>query len=275
MEKDLKILVYDDACPLCSVYTKSFVKAGILQTGGRKCFTELDVSVAQYIDMARSRNEIPLVNMQTGEVKYGIEAMTELLGAKWPFITKLMSVSWVYWFFIRLYKIVSYNRRAITATSFSKGNFDCKPDFNYKYRFLFMAAGLLLNSLLLLPVHANIFENSGFHNTSSVQLQLAHFALVLTNILLAFTLPRNLAFEFLGQVNMLALLVNLMLVPVILLNKFAISAIWFNNLLFILITLFIVKEYIRRMKYAGIIFNRIIVPVNVASIILFLIYLAL
>lgn len=275
MKKELKVLVYDDACPLCSAYTNAFVKTGILQPAGRKCFAKLDTSVAEHIDMARGSNEIPLVNMETGEVKYGIEAMTDLLGARWPWITKLLSVKWIHWFFLKLYKLISYNRRVITATAFTQGNFNCTPDFNYKYRFAFMLMGLLFNSLMLVPVHAEVFAHTMFNHTSSLQLQMAHFALVLTNVLLACTLSPAKAFEFLGQVNMLAILANLLLVPLILLNKYFIAESMLNNILLFINTGFIVKEYIRRMKYAGIILNRVIVPVNVASIILFLAYLIL
>jgi len=38
METTDKILVYDDACPLCVAYTGAFVKTGLLTAEGRKSF---------------------------------------------------------------------------------------------------------------------------------------------------------------------------------------------------------------------------------------------
>ena len=275
MKNENKIMVYDDACPLCSAYTKFFVKAGILTKEGRQCFTGIDSSLAENINMDKSRNEIPLINTKTGEVKYGIDAMTDVLADKWPFIKTASALKPVNWFLQRFYKLVSYNRRVVTATAFKGGNFDCTPDFNYKYRFTFMLFGLLMNSALLFCVHAEIFPKSVFGNTSLLELQLAHFALVTVNIFLAFSLPKQKAFEFLGQVNMLAILVNLFLLPLIFLNSFSISTPLLNNVLLAAITVIIIKQYIRRMKYAGTITNRFITGINIISIGCFIFYLIL
>jgi hypothetical protein len=45
----------------------------------------------------------------------------------------------VYWFLKKLYKLISYNRRIIVAnTTTTSCGIDCKPDYNFKYRFLFI-----------------------------------------------------------------------------------------------------------------------------------------
>jgi hypothetical protein len=70
-----KILVYDDNCPLCSWYSAQFVHFGLLPVDGREAFSTLDPSLLHLIDFDRGRNEILLVDIPSGKVVYGIDAL--------------------------------------------------------------------------------------------------------------------------------------------------------------------------------------------------------
>src|SRR5690349_14596360 len=132
------ILVYDDNCPLCTWYSSLFTRYGFLPEHGRKAFSTLDQSLLQKIDFNRSRNEIPLIDTNNGSVAYGLDALLTILGDRFSWIKKVGKWKIVYWFFRKLYKLISYNRKVIVAKKCSAGAIDCAPDINYGYRFLFL-----------------------------------------------------------------------------------------------------------------------------------------
>ncbi len=147
METARKIIVYDNNCPMCQAYTKGFVKWGVLSAQNRVAFCELNPQQAgRYLDVQRSRHEIPLIDLAGGETLYGVDAMTYLIGRKIPFIGTLMRNAMVHRFFKNLYSFISYNRRVITATTPANSGLDCTPDFHLKHRLAFIAFALAVSS---------------------------------------------------------------------------------------------------------------------------------
>ncbi|MEP6677583.1 MAG: DCC1-like thiol-disulfide oxidoreductase family protein [Ferruginibacter sp.] len=267
-------LLYDDACPLCVAYTKGFVKAGLLQADNRKAFSQQDPSLLQKINISKAVNEIPLIDNSTGTIYYGIDALLEILDQKIPLVKTIGNFSPFKWFLLKLYKFISYNRKVIVAKTSAAGSFDCSPAFNIPYRILFLAVFLIFNTAMLFPIHRFVIQKSMFANSSIVQLQMAHTLLVAVNVMISFRLSKKEAVEYLGQVNMLALTAILLNIPLILLNKYAafpLTAI--NNFFLGMITVFIVKEYVRRMRYAGIMNKPWLIYANGLGITAFLVYL--
>ncbi len=274
MKKNSKILIYDDDCPLCAAYTIAFVKTGLLSEEGRKSFNNIDAANFAWIDKNKCHNEIPLIDTQTKQVWYGIDALLEILDQKIPFIKYIGNIKPIKWFLQKLYRFISYNRKVIVAKT-SKTNYDCSPDFNSRYRICFLAVFFLFNTAMLFPLYQTIFSHSFIGHSSYLQLQAAHLLLVASNICCTLVLKNKIAIEFLGQVNMLALLSILMLIPLHLVNKYflPLQNVYINLYLFLL-SIFILQQYIKRMKYAGIIGRHNWVPaVNLLSLLAFIIYL--
>jgi predicted DCC family thiol-disulfide oxidoreductase YuxK len=269
-----KLLIYDDNCPLCSCYSSWFVRCGLLPTNGRTAFSALDSSLMQKIDFAKSKNEIPLLDTATGKVLYGIDSLLELLGQKCSLIKSTGNLPVINWLLRKLYKFISLNRKVIVAQKCGNGSIDCSPDMNFTYRILFMAVFLLVNTLLLFPLHHHLFIHFPSYQLTIPALQTAHFILVGINCLIATSLSRQKAIEFLGQVNMLALLAVLLLLPLaVLINLLPDNQIiHFAYVSFLSILLF--KEYIRRIYYAGILEKHPwIVAINLTCIVGFVVYL--
>lgn len=255
----MKTLIYDNECPLCAAYTGVFVKTGLLEKEGRKNFNEVNASLLYKVDKERMHNEIPLIENETGKVWYGIDALLEVLGSKMPLIKKIGHLQPVKWFLQKLYKLVSYNRKVIVAVP-AKG-YDCSPAFNSKYRVIFLLLGLILNSCIF-TMSLSLANKTIFPTSSEQQLQLAHYVLVTINISLAIILGKNKGLEYLGQVNMLAMLSMLLTVPLIGLQSFLPVTILCAAFGFI--AGFIAKEYVRRMKYARILDqHKAIVVINI------------
>lgn len=270
MKTDRYILIYDDQCPMCSAYTRLFVKTGILSNDGRISFTNASTGLFERFDIDRGKNEIPLLDTFTGNVHYGIDALLELLDTRIPFIKGIGRFKPVYWFLKKLYKFISFNRKVIVAAKCNKGQFDCSPEFSYKWRLLFMLFFLCFNTAALIPVQQYALANSIFSNASLEYLQLLHIMLVGSNLLLSLTMTKTKAFEYLGQVNILATIAVMFLLLLAGFNRFIITNPLINNLYLFAVLLFIVKEYIRRMNYAGTFRNMYITATNVFCIIAFL-----
>jgi hypothetical protein len=253
MKTDTKIIIYDDTCPMCAWYTGTFVKTGLLTKEGRQAFSNVDAELLGVVNLARGKNEIPLIDTATHKVYYGIDALLELLGSKMPFIKTIGNLSPVKWFLYRLYRTVTYNRRVIVAPQTSGINcVDCTPDFNTKYRTFFMLLCLVINTLLIFPLHRHLFANCIFTGLTAERLLIAHTALVLFNIALFAALPKNEGFEYLGQVNMLATLFFLLCIPLMLMNKyFLLNNALINTIYLGILGALLARDYIRRMKYAG------------------------
>jgi predicted DCC family thiol-disulfide oxidoreductase YuxK len=268
-----KILIYDDYCPLCSWYSGLFIKYGFLESNGRKPYSTLDDSLLAKIDSGKSRNEIPLLDTTSGKVLYGIDALLEILDTKIPCIKRTGNVPVIKWFLKKIYKLVSYNRKVIVVKQCGTGQIDCAPDMNYTYRSVWMSLGLLINTLLLFPLHEYLLSPLSFYHLSFWQLQSGHLALVAVNCILALSFSRNKGFEYLGQINMLALTVT-----VLLLNLMILQMLYHSEILtgvgLVAVTVFIFKEYIRRMEFAGILLqNKWVVCINLLCMIGFILFL--
>ena len=268
-----RILVYDDNCPLCTWYSGLFVKYGFLDAKGRKPFSTLDDRLLSLIDFNKSRNEIPLLDITSNKVLYGIDALLEILDQKIPCIKRTGNLAPVKWLLKKLYKLISYNRKVIVAKKCGHGNIDCSPDTNYFYRFIFLAICLSFNTLMLYPIQNNVFSKLSHYHLSFFELQVAHFALVIINCTLSFSFSRERGYEYLGQVNMLALSAILLLTPLLLIGYFfpfeSLITVWL-----IVSAAFIFKEYIRRMEYAAVLLkNKWVVSMNLLSLTGFILFL--
>ncbi len=270
MKTDHYILVYDDKCPMCAAYTRLFVRTGILSNEGRQSFSTIDAGLFEKFDIERGKDEIPLVDTVSGKVYYGIDSLLELLNSKIPFIKSAGQFKPVYWFLKKLYKFISFNRKVVVAVKCSKGQFDCSPAFSYKWRSIFLAFFLCFNTLALFPIQQYVLANSIFNDSSIGYIQLIHALLVSSNIILALTMSRPRAFEYLGQVNMLATVAILFLLILAGFNSFMMVNTIINNLYLLALLVFILKEYKRRMNYIDVINNKSIVAINIICVTAFL-----
>ncbi len=276
MKKHNYIMIYDDQCPLCDAYTRGFVKAGLLEKDNRIPFSNAGDALMSTINISKAVNEIPLVDTDNHTVYYGIDALLQVLDQKIPLIKKIGNIKPVKWFLLKMYKLISYNRKVIVAKRCGSGDFDCSPVFSTKYRALLFCIGLAFNTLMLFPLQQYVLVNSLFSGAGIMGLQIAHFVFVAINISLSFGLTKQKRFEYLGQVNMLALLVVLLCLPLVIINKYTTVPAGFNDFALGMVTILIVKDYFRRMRFAGIFpAKRPIFIINLTCLAAFLLYLYL
>lgn len=165
-----KVIVYDDACPMCQAYTAGFVKAGWLKE--RRGFANVSPELLAKIDFDRARHEIPLLDTQTGEVTYGLSALFLIFGERMPVFKPLFRSRWFRPLLYPLYQIITYNRRIIAGSGAPKTGCDCAPDVNLFYRWLYITIAVLGGGWLSFP----LWGNGGLYGNAFI---ITHLAILL------------------------------------------------------------------------------------------------
>lgn len=144
-----KLLIYDADCPLCRVYTKGLVVAGALPAEARVSSHAItDRVMLEQLDPTRRRHEIPLIDTNTGETHYGVDAILTVTERAWPRFTRFVRDTLLFELGRQFYAFVSYNRRLLFPTPPDRPHImDLTPDFNPAYRAVFLV--LLFGTLLL------------------------------------------------------------------------------------------------------------------------------
>lgn len=149
-----KLIIYDESCPMCRLYTKGMVAADASGCLTRLSSSQLTQETINRVDRQRARHEIPLVDLDGGETLYGVDTWIYAFGKQNRHLKKLLSLDWIKSCLQLLYAFISYNRRIIITSAPGRWNLlDLQPDFRLGYRLAFIIAIFGLVSLLAAVVH--------------------------------------------------------------------------------------------------------------------------
>ena len=143
------VLIYDKDCPLCQIYTGAFINANMLDENGRQDFCTLAPSAYPHMDSKRSRDEIALINTQTGHITYGIDSLFKILSNNFPILKWIFNSKTFHYFMSKLYSFVSFNRKVIAPANVFELPGSCTPSFNLKYRWAYIIVSWMFTSFVL------------------------------------------------------------------------------------------------------------------------------
>lgn len=234
-------LIYDNECPMCNIYSKGFMKAGMLDENGREAFTELSLKNKNLIDFNRAKNEIALVDYNKNEVVYGLDSLLLIIGNSSPLLEKIARVQPLYWLFKKLYSFVSYNRKQIIPSKKDSTKEACVPDFNLKYRLAYISFVVIFSGYILsifsTKLRLDLTEN--FWREFIVCLgQIAWQTVFLKAYLKAKF------WNYLGNMMTVLMIGTLLLIPVLFINLNP----TFNITYFGIVVLIMFLEHLRRCK---------------------------
>lgn len=152
-----KLIIYDESCPMCNLYTKGMVAADTSGCLTRVGSGQLTQETINRIDQQRARHEIPLVDLDGGDTLYGVDTWIYALGKQNKQIEKLLSLNWIKSSLQTLYAFISYNRRIIITSAPGRWNLlDLQPDFRLDYRLAFILTifGLVSGLTAIFPLSA-------------------------------------------------------------------------------------------------------------------------
>lgn len=205
-------LIYDEDCPLCRVYTSGFIKAGMLDENGKKPYCQLSDEEQNFIDVKRASNEIALVDNENKTVIYGIDSLLKVIGFSFPWMEKIGNLKPIKFILKKLYSFISYNRKVIIPSKIKKEiKLQCVPDFNFKYRILYILFAVVSSSLLL-----NKFND----NLTILKTILFTTVLILIQSIILFKLSKKIMLSYIGNFTTSILFGTLLLLPIIVLKSF-------------------------------------------------------
>ncbi len=138
-----QVILYDDSCPMCRLYTGAFVRYGIMEKDGRVAFSQVPESVRCRLDVDRARREIPLCDLASGQVRYGLDALFFVLGTRFPTFGRILRIPGVKAFWTPIYFWISFNRRMLAGFPPPDGGFDCEPPLHRGFWLALLAVGAL------------------------------------------------------------------------------------------------------------------------------------
>jgi predicted DCC family thiol-disulfide oxidoreductase YuxK len=218
MKTASKVLIYDNDCLLCKTYTGAFVKTGLLPASGRQHFNTVDPEIFKLVDQQLCNNEIPLVDIAEQKVWYGIDAMLEILGARFPFIKRWGSLQPIKWILKKGYKIISYNRKVIVAKAPPAG-YDCSPNFHLRYRILFIGILLGFHWMILPVLYQIVFQQMETANLKILHLAAIFAVLVFVSALLLVLTGIKKGMEAVGQIVMTTTIGLLCMIPLLIITN--------------------------------------------------------
>ena len=233
-------LLYDEDCPLCRVYTSGFIKAGMLDKNGKKPYCQLSKNEQEFIDIKRASNEIALVDNENKTVLYGIDSLLKVIGFSFPWMEKIGNLKPIKFFLKKLYSFISYNRKVIIPSKIKKEiNLQCIPDYNFKYRILYILLAVLISSLIV---------NQYFVSFSILKIISLFTVLILFQGTLILIYSKEIILNYLGNFSTSILVGSLLLLPMLFLNSIInLSKISLDSYFYIILVIVII-DILRRIQ---------------------------
>lgn len=238
------LILFDAECPLCDTYTKAFVKTGMLDAGGRASYQQLEAGSCPMVDRQRAVNEIALVNLQTGEVTYGIHSLFKILGATLPVFKGLFTFAPFVWLMTKVYRFFSYNRRVVIPVDVENKNL--QPTFRLGYRVGYLVFAWLLVSYILTK-YAALLEGMVPVGNAWREYLICGGQVLFQGLVVTLVAPQK-RWDYLGNMMTISLAGALLLLPIVLLSSVIEAQPLFYTLYFMAVAGLMFLEHIRRSK---------------------------
>ncbi len=240
------VIIYDEECPMCNLYTSAFLKSGMLDENGRVAYNKMKEDITCRIDKDRARNEIALVDTEAGSVSYGLESLYKVIGHNIPLLWPVFRFRPFNFIMKKLYFFVSYNRKVIVPSAESASN-ACIPDINKKYRLAFILFAWIVSALTVNAFSVRLVPLVPASNLLR-ELLICGGQLVFQGALIFF-LNKGKVWDYLGNVIAVSLIGSLLLLPAL---CFPYSGVMLSNVgylgYFLVVVGIIFLEHKRRVK---------------------------
>ena len=178
----------------------------------------------------------------TGETTYGLDSMLKIISNRYSFVAKLFSIKIIYWLFTKLYFFISFNRKVIAPSKQSATT--CYPDFNFKYRILFLVFCWAITTWILHAFTAIFHFKSYSTYTEAI--------LLIVQIPIQYVVIKNKTKEvfvnYLGHLLFLSFFGSLLLIPIILINHFVLVSLIVNSIYFFTVVFVLIIMHFKRVK---------------------------
>lgn len=239
------LILFDAECPMCNLYTSAFVKTGVLDSAGRAAYQQLPAAACPMVDRQRAVNEIALIDLESGEVTYGIKSLFKICAAIMPVFKRLFVFEPFIWIMSKVYAFISYNRRVIIPAPQTDISV-LKPTFKLNYRIAYLVFTWLITSLILTRYAALLTHyvpiGTGYREYLICVGQIFCQGIVVSLV------DGKKRWDYLGNMMTISLAGSLLLLPVIMLTKWLGQIPLIYTGYFVCVAGLMFLEHIRRSK---------------------------
>ena len=216
---DSKLIIYDSNCKVCSSLRDVVLKFTSIPEEKIKAFKDLTPDLIPHVDPQQFRNVMALIDTATGTTIYGAQGIAYIFSSQYRLIDYLLSFKAIFNLFNFIYKTQAYNRYII-ATPKSKFKCDCFPDRVVRYRISYIMMTLLLSVFLtaMFGLSLRHFFNGISASEAVIQMLLMAGSGWVLQILLATTILKDKALDYIGHLGSIMVVGLLILVPWMLLH---------------------------------------------------------
>lgn len=209
-----KLIVYDSNCKVCSSLRDVVLKFTGISEQQIKAFKDLDPDLSAHVDPDQFKNVMALIDTFGGKTMYGAKGVAYIFSSEYKLIDFLLSIKPIFRLFNFFYKTQAYNRYII-ATPISNFKCDCFPDRILKYRISYIVMTLLISIFLtvMFGISLRKFFTAISVPEAAIQMLLMAGSGWVLQILLAITLLRNKALDYIGHLGSIMVAGLLILVP--------------------------------------------------------------
>lgn len=240
------LILFDAECPMCKVYTKAFVKGGLLDPEGRAAYQDLPQEACPMVDRQRAANEIALVNQETGEVTYGVESLFKVFAASFPVLKPLFLFRPFIWLMSKVYAFIAFNRRVIVPPSSVVRQHELQPSFRLEYRIAYLLFTWVVTAGIL-STYAPLLQQLIPTGSTFREYLICGGQILFQGVIVGF-INRSKLWDYLGNMMTISFAGAILLLPVLLLHQwFSFSSAYYAGWFLIVAGLMLI-EHIRRTK---------------------------
>lgn len=238
------LILFDAECPMCGLYTKAFVYAGLLDKNGRAAYQRYPAEACPLLDRQRAVNEIALVNQQTGEVTYGIHSLLKVFGTAMPLFKPVFEFVPLVWLLSKVYAFISYNRRVIIPAA--ADSFEYQPTFKLHYRIAYLLFSWIVTAYIL-SAYVHLLTGLLPQGTAYREYLISGVQLLYQGVAVCL-IARDKAWAYLGNMMTISLAGALALTPGILIAHWLHIGPLFYTIYFMAVAGMMFLEHIRRTR---------------------------
>jgi len=238
------VILFDNECPMCYVYTKTLVKTGMLAEDGREAYQNMPQNVCPLVDRQRAANEIALVNTENGEVTYGIQSLFKIIAHAMPIFKPLFLFGPFVYLMRKFYAFISYNRKVIIPAAVKEDSI--QPSFKLHYRIAYLLFTWSVTAYFL-TAYAHLLIDFVLLGGQYREYLICGGQMFFQGGIILFYKKEKL-WDYLGNMMTISFAGALMLLPVLVLARYFSIAPIFFIIYFFMVAGLMFLEHIRRSK---------------------------
>jgi len=240
-------LFLDTDCPMCKLYGICFVKLKWVDSHTLTSYQKTIHQYAEKVNANKARNEIALHNQTTGKTVYGIKAFIKIFSENNRLLKLLLSFAPLQWLLYKLYSFITYNRKVIYPAAINNTENSCSPDFNLRYRSLYLILIAFITGFILNKFTFNLYLSLNIPHTWWVE-YLVCFGQIIWQGSIAHLITKNKSMNYLGNMSTVSLIGGILILPFLILNHFILLSPLIMLAYFGIIVTLMLIEHIRRCR---------------------------